>query len=220
MGQYYVVPDIHGRLDLLTQALEFIYEGNPGGGKIVFLGDYVDRGPHSLEVCRLLMAPPKGWEFICLMGNHEEMFVNTYLGHGAFYCREALKSFAPGAVTRDQINRAIPRDVIDWMMNLPMYHIEPKTIFAHAYWNPELPEEQQQQHNLLWERLSDYEPFRGDKYFVHGHTPRRNGPLEAHNRTNLDCGAVMYGRLVVAKMHTDRGGPTGYLEFKGEDFAY
>ncbi len=217
---YYVCPDIHGRKDLLDMALADLYAANPSGGKIIFLGDYVDRGPHSLEVCRTVMNPPEGWEYICLMGNHEEMFVTAYLGHSRFFCQKAIESFAPGMIIANDIRRAIPRDVIDWMMELPLFHFEDNNVFAHAWYDPELAPEQQSQHIVLWERLDDFEPYRGDKYLVHGHTPRRHGPCEAQGRTNLDCGAVFYGRLVVAKMHVGRTAPAAFLEFKAEDFTY
>lgn len=218
---YYVIPDIHGRKDLLDMALADLYAANPNGGKIIFLGDYVDRGPHSLEVCRTVMNPPEGWEFIALMGNHEEMFVTAYLGHSAFFCKKAVESFAPGMITGNDIRRAIPRDVIDWMMELPMWHFEGNTIFAHAWYNPNLEPEQQQQHNVLWDRLSDWENYpSADKYLIHGHTPRRDGPMEAHGRTNLDCGAVFYGRLVVAKMQVGKLAPVQFIEYKAEDFTY
>jgi len=217
MARYYCIPDLHGRKDLLDKALEALYEQNPNGGKIVFLGDYIDRGDDSLGVVRTVMNPPEGWEFVCLMGNHEEMFVQAYMGMGQFYCPKTLQSFCPDVpLFRDQIVRAIPRDIVEWMKNLPMWHFVESTIFAHAWYNPELTEDQQQQNNVLWERLADHEPYPDDKYLVHGHTPRRHGPVEAYGRTNLDCGAVFYGRLVVAVMSTERLAPTGFLEFKGE----
>ena len=68
MARYYCIPDLHGRKDLLDKALEALYEQNPNGGKIVFLGDYIDRGDDSLGVVRTVMNPPEGWEFVCLMG--------------------------------------------------------------------------------------------------------------------------------------------------------
>jgi len=73
--KYYVFPDIHGRNDLLQAALSFVYEQNPNGGKIVFLGDYIDRGSDNVGVLETVMNPPEGWEFVTLKGNHESMFV-------------------------------------------------------------------------------------------------------------------------------------------------
>ena len=82
--RYYVIADIHGEAELLRKALTSLYEWNPKGGKIIFLGDYIDRGPDAKGVCDIVMNPPEGWEFIALMGNHEEMFVNSFLNRDQF----------------------------------------------------------------------------------------------------------------------------------------
>ena len=68
--RYYCFPDIHGCSSLLNQALSFVYKENPNGGKIIFLGDYIDRGPDNLGVLQTVMHPPENWEFVTLLGNH------------------------------------------------------------------------------------------------------------------------------------------------------
>jgi serine/threonine protein phosphatase 1 len=106
---YYVIADIHGRYDLLKKTLDHLYEHNKNGGKIIFLGDYVDRGPDSDKVCLELMNPPKNWEFICLKGNHEDMM----LGRSPYDMHAAL-----------QIAQHSERDIIEtWMENLKLFHI-------------------------------------------------------------------------------------------------
>jgi serine/threonine protein phosphatase 1 len=67
---------IHGRFDLLTLALSKIEKNEPG--TVIFPGDYIDRGPQSREVIeRLIAGPSKGWKWICLLGNHEDMLVQA-----------------------------------------------------------------------------------------------------------------------------------------------
>ena len=77
-GLVYAVGDIHGRLDLLSQALARIdahAKGRPA--TLVFLGDYVDRGPDSRGVVNCLRALQRTRErVICLKGNHEDLMVN------------------------------------------------------------------------------------------------------------------------------------------------
>jgi serine/threonine protein phosphatase 1 len=58
--------DIHGRLEPLKALLAQI----PEGAKMVFLGDYVDRGSQSREVVALVRSLPNA---VCLRGNHEDM---------------------------------------------------------------------------------------------------------------------------------------------------
>ncbi len=59
--RYYCFPDIHGCNEVLKQALAFVYSQNPNGGKIIFLGDYIDRGPDNYGVLETVMNPPANW---------------------------------------------------------------------------------------------------------------------------------------------------------------
>jgi serine/threonine protein phosphatase 1 len=213
--RYYVIADIHGEAELLRKALTSLYEWNPKGGKIIFLGDYIDRGPDAKGVCDIVMNPPEGWEFIALMGNHEEMFVNSFLNRDQFYDPRAFRQFVDGAALfdpYDMVYRQFPTKYTEWMKNLPLFHFEDNNVFAHAWWEPGATQEE-----ILWTRLDDWKRGPKDKYLIHGHTPRRNGPCETTMRTNLDCGAVFYGRLVVAEMKQGVMGPVWYHEFHKED---
>jgi serine/threonine protein phosphatase 1 len=72
----YVIADLHGRYDLLNLALTRIEASAPG--TVVFLGDYIDRGPASRQIIeRLIAGPSVGWNWVTLKGNHEELLV-TY----------------------------------------------------------------------------------------------------------------------------------------------
>src|SRR5688572_648687 len=84
----YVIGDIHGCLD----ELRWLIEGLPleSGDRMVFLGDYIDRGPHSKGVVTYVLELQKrnDLELVCLKGNHEDMFM-AYLGlpgeHGEMF---------------------------------------------------------------------------------------------------------------------------------------
>lgn len=215
MEHYYVIPDIHGEADLLRKALTDLYEMNPKGGKIIFLGDYVDRGPDAKGVIDQIMNPSEGWEFIPLLGNHEEMFVQSFCDRDQFYDPLAFRQFVPEVdkmTPYSIVHAKFPMEYIHWMMALPLYHFEDKNVFAHAWW-----EEGATQEEILWTRLDDFMRGPADKYLVHGHTPRRNGPCEAPMRTNLDRGGTFYGRLVVAEMKKDKMGPVRYHKYFKED---
>jgi serine/threonine protein phosphatase 1 len=73
MKNYWIIGDIHGEIKLLDRLLEQIVSYHPD--QLVFLGDYIDRGPHSKEVVDRIMGldVPK----VCLMGNHEWMMLNA-----------------------------------------------------------------------------------------------------------------------------------------------
>lgn len=205
--KYYVIPDIHGRNDLLQIALSFLKKENPDGGKIVFLGDYIDRGTDNVGVLKTVMKPPSDWEFICLKGNHEDMLVGSYRYGYEIYDRKAADEILRSDLSYEA--------VIDWMESLPIAHIIGKNIFAHAWYDHNDTYENQKADYVLWMRFSDVEKYSGypDFHLTHGHTPRKHGPVNAIGRTNLDCGAVFYDRLVIAEYHEDKMGPQKFHEF-------
>ena len=220
MKHYYVIPDIHGHNKLLQKALYEIYRQNPDEGKIIFLGDYIDRGLDNLGVIKTVMNPPENWKFVCLLGNHEAMFLDAYFSKTPFYDFEAAKELAEFArddlVKYDHIHQSIDKNIVTWMDNLKLFHIEDKNVFVHAYYDDTRRPEDQVESSCLWQRMSDFETYYNDKqglYMTHGHTPRKHGPVTAPNRLNLDCGAVFYNRLVVAKFEKDVKGAVEFLEF-------
>jgi serine/threonine protein phosphatase 1 len=218
--RYYCFPDIHGCSDALKKALAFVYKENPEGGKIIFLGDYIDRGPNNYGVLQIVMNPPEGWEFITLLGNHEAMFIEAYMRGTQFYDTKAAKDIAgfkqDDFVIYDHIRQGITKQVMNWMCDLTVLHIEDKNVFAHAFYDDTLDPEDQRTHDVIWTRMSDYETFQNSKqglFLTHGHTPRKNGPIKSPNRVNLDCGAVFYGRYVIGEYYKDIQGPVAFHEF-------
>src|SRR5262245_15357190 len=82
----YAVGDIHGRLDLLRDLLQRIEDDAQARShatrrSLVFLGDYVDRGPDSSGVVATLIAQAvPGFDMHFLKGNHEAILLN-FLGN-------------------------------------------------------------------------------------------------------------------------------------------
>jgi serine/threonine protein phosphatase 1 len=82
----FVIGDIHGRLDLLEKLLDCIY-GAMGEQEVfkdyglVFLGDYVDRGPDTCGVLRRIQQLHMNGA-VCLQGNHEQMLYNGFRQDG------------------------------------------------------------------------------------------------------------------------------------------
>ena len=79
MSLTYVIPDIHGRYDLLSDGLARISAHSRGNsGLIITIGDYVDKGPDSKQVVdRLLSGVAEGWNLVALKGNHDAMMVEA-----------------------------------------------------------------------------------------------------------------------------------------------
>lgn len=213
MSRTYAIADLHGRYDLLIQALNTIFR-RPGGGTVITLGDYIDRGSQSRQVIEHLMtlreAPQAGWKVICLKGNHEDMMVETidkpldigwWVGNG-------------GAQTLVSYGGKVPPEHLAWAKDLPTIHADQHRVFVHAGVDPTKPLDQQTEEFKLWYRYVDNADIgHGERHVVHGHTPNPDGPERYENRTNLDTLAWRTGRLVVAVFDDARaGGPVEYIE--------
>src|ERR1700761_4514032 len=78
MAHTFVIPDIHGRLDLLCDGLAEISRLSDDKAVIVALGDYVDKGPASREVIdRLLGGVGDNFRLVTLKGNHDAMMIEA-----------------------------------------------------------------------------------------------------------------------------------------------
>lgn len=215
----YAVGDVHGRFDLLEKMLEMVIDdGEKLGGDdniLVFLGDYIDRGPDSRRVIeKLSMPPPAGFHVVCLKGNHEEMLLNfldggggaaAWLGNGG---RETLNSYGldPGGIplfasadeiekTRCGLRACMPGSHIEFLASLDLFYEQGGYFFVHAGVNPAAAIDEQDEEDLIWIRrkfLKSRKDF--GKIIVHGHSVTSR-PTFAANRIGMDTGAWRTGVL-------------------------
>ncbi|ABV95123.1 metallophosphoesterase [Dinoroseobacter shibae DFL 12 = DSM 16493] len=223
-GLTYVVGDIHGRLDLLEHALELIQaDRGSAAASLVFLGDYVDRGPDSAGVLnRLFKLRIADVEVICLMGNHERMmldFLDDPDRRGDRWLRnggtETLASFAPARADprkgqsrlealRDSFLDTIEPELLYWMRSLPLSWRSGSLGCVHAITDPAQAWEAQDEDILLWGRPSPALIPRSDGIWVaHGHTIVDQSEAVC-GHIALDTGAYRTGRLSVLRCD-DRG---------------
>ena len=218
MSLTYVVPDIHGRIDLLRDGfVGILAHAGSNFGAIVALGDYVDKGPDSKAVVDFVRAgPPPGWSFFPLKGNHDAMMVEAlrdparmqwWLQRGG---DDAIRSYGG-----DLAN--VPPDDIEWLDRLALMHIDRQRIYVHAGLDPDLPLDQQIEKTLLWKRYPEGDALDfGGRHIVHGHDSFVDGPKLYEGRSNLDTRAWRTGRLVIAVFDDDRpGGPIDFVTVQG-----
>ncbi|OSP55763.1 hypothetical protein BV911_06395 [Pseudoruegeria sp. SK021] len=231
----YVVGDIHGREDLLDAVLRLITRDAVKAGcgsqaDLVFVGDYIDRGPDSRNVVTRLMGLTKetGMTVTCLMGNHEAMCLaflaeqeesgSLWLSNGG---RETLQSYGvfvplrlPDAAAQNALRklarRAIPTAHLDWLRSLPTLWTSGDVVVVHAAFDPDQTREDQRQDTLIWGRSAKFLKTRRDSgpWVVHGHTITR--PLAVHGRRiPVDGGAYAFDVLSAAVLVP--GCPVRYL---------
>lgn len=201
----FCVGDIHGMLEQLCELVGLIYkhiEENPGKTyKIVFHGDYVDRGLNSKSVLDYLRKLEKeDSNIFFLMGNHDQMLIEycqeyTYRGYKSSY-PETFDSFV-------DTNYEIPDDYVKWISKLHVAFEDSKRIYVHAGINPY--KTIQNTSECIWIRREflDY-PQDFKKIVVHGHTPDETGPVFLNNRINVDTGAFYSGILSCAVLQDDK----------------
>jgi serine/threonine protein phosphatase 1 len=204
----YVIGDVHGCYDELRELIEKI-DIHSGGheAKMIFVGDYVDRGPNSRGVVNLVQKLKKEGH-VALMGNHEDMLLV-----GDFtYAEATLRSFNTPFME-------IPEYVTDWMRTLPKYYEDDTIIVAHAGANPAWPMDQQTDQMLLWLRYEEHQHAQLGKHFYHGHTPRLGKIEQMVDRTNVDTGCV-YGGHLTAAIVGDDGKPEGFIQVPAKGGVY
>ncbi len=231
----YAVGDIHGRADLLEQ-LQGQMEQDAAQHqdkdlRLVYLGDYIDRGPQSREVLELLSSHrPAGVTTHFLMGNHEQAMLAfladplsaaQWLQFGGL---ATIVSYAAGEWEADAddlvetaaaLRAALPEHQLAFLEGLELSRCFGDYLFVHAGIRPAVPLEQQQAQDLLWIRepfLSYAKPH--PLMVVHGH--HVGDAIDVRpNRICVDTGAYATGCLSCLILDgdkrlfldTQRGGP-------------
>lgn len=152
----WAIPDIHGRFDLLTllfNDLQLKHGFEFGKDKVVFLGDYVDRGDESKQVVDQLRVWKNMWpdHVIVLAGNHEWLMIAACIQHTEDDCYlwavnggdATLRSYGPDIPRLS--TSLVPNEDVKWLAALPLFHEEPGFFFSHA---PAPRENRRQQHML------------------------------------------------------------------------
>src|SRR5512136_866763 len=145
MGRYFAIGDIHGCLDKLLALMDLL-DVDWAQDTVIFMGDYVDRGPDSKQVVEtVLELRRKHQRIVCLAGNHEKMFLNWLDGREeAFFLsnggRSTLQSYG---ISPDERNRAaqVPTEHLEFFRSLLPYYDTETHLFVHAGVRPGIPME-------------------------------------------------------------------------------
>lgn len=209
----YAIGDIHGCFDEMHELILLIEEdANLEPAKIVFLGDYVDRGHDSAKVVdyliRLREKSRPDLEFIFLKGNHEDMLIKAILDKPT---SDDLDMFYynGGYNTKDSYEREnlIFKDHEQFYRSLKRYHREGDFFFVHAGLAPTkimekaLDDFMFEYDPLLWAREFNKHDgeFPENVFVVHGHTPVPQIDFRP-NQLNIDTGCVF------GKVHSEQYG--------------
>lgn len=203
MKRIFAIGDIHGCLRTLNALLDKI--AFTTSDELIFLGDYVDRGPDSIGVLnKLAMLKLNGYQVVMLRGNHEQMLMDNYffesekneLGLGN---QQLLDSFGITSL------RQMPTEYLDFLATLPYYHLSGDYILVHAGMNFKVGDPFKNVDDMMWMRnwykQIDRE-WLGNRIIIHGHTPQTKMEtrtqlenLDTLPALNIDCGVYFRSKL-------------------------
>ena len=216
-ARVYAVGDIHGRADLLGRLHDLIrVDAAPFHDLrkvIIYLGDYVDRGPSSKGVLDYLInSSLPGFETFHLKGNHEDMLLRflddaqvglnwtmvggdaTLMSYGALD-ESRLRGSMDFETIQKRFLEQLPQAHLEFLQNLGFFHVEGDYLFVHAGVRPGRPMEDQDEMDLIWIR-DDFLQSTADhgRVVVHGHNITHEPDIWP-NRIGIDTGAYATGRL-------------------------
>jgi serine/threonine protein phosphatase 1 len=223
----YAIGDIHGRADLLDDLLRRVARDAAGHSndqvrRLIFLGDYIDRGDASRAVIEaLLRRSLPGFATVYLKGNHEQAMLDfldgrndgrAWLSYGG---AETVMSYGLPAMggssdaLRSALAAALPAEHSAFLRACILHYVAGDYVFVHAGARPGVALEAQDPLDLLWIRedfLAASEALPG-KVVVHGHTVCKK-PENLRHRINIDTGAFFSDRLTCLVL---RGNTRGFL---------
>jgi len=210
MSKFFAIGDIHGCFDHLTELMASL-EIDDQNDTLIFIGDYIDRGPSSRRVVDYLLdLSGKFKKVVYLRGNHEQMLLRYLEGLDTemYLYNGGTSTLLSYGLTRQSSAREalekIPSEHLCFFESLlPFYETE-DYIFVHAGLKPGIKLAEQEIHDLLWIRQDFIDSdFNFGKRVIFGHTPRFR-PLIAPNKIGIDTGAVLGGRLTCLELPTLR----------------
>ncbi|MEI6985448.1 MAG: metallophosphoesterase family protein [Rhodospirillaceae bacterium] len=217
----YAVGDIHGRLDLLLTLIARIHADaaslqRGGRCRVVFLGDYIDRGSQTKAVIECLLSNPfPEFETNFIRGNHEATMINFlddlmagpgWLTYGGINTLLSYKVRPPVdvpprqrlAMVQAQLRDILPSTHLAFLRGLAPYVVIGTYLFVHAGIRPGVALADQSVDDLVWIRDAFlHSSHDHGVVVVHGHTIA----MEAEslpNRIGVDTGAYATGRLTAA----------------------
>ena len=215
------IGDIHGCLKHLISLQKKIIN-IPSFKKeddlLIYLGDYIDRGPQAKDVInQVIKLKKENIKSIFLMGNHEQMMIDFlfnkinnlryWLSLGAdqtfrSYDIEVAEFIKDGfgdkkiEKLRNVFLNQLTEKHIHFLKNLKLSYTLGKYLFVHAGINPEKSLSEQSEIDFLWSRSDQFfdKNFKFEKIIVHGHTPEKD-IINFSYRINVDTGCFFSGKL-------------------------
>ena len=174
------IGDVHGMYEKLIKLMDKI-RFNPDEDLLIFLGDYIDRGPDPGRCLQYIFALQQQYPdvVVCLMGNHEVMMSSYFMQKRGSY-NNLIVDYAGSWLDNggletlkqlDEMDADTKEELLQWVMNLPVKYQYQDYFFCHAGVDPDVPLAVQNEFDMLWRRQQWWEQYKGEETLVVGHTP-------------------------------------------------
>ena len=222
MNRTFAIGDIHGDAEALFRLFATFPELDETD-TIVFVGDYLDRGPQSKEVVAFVRELPSqvAARVVALRGNHEDAWLRVIdrgwpefilpAGNG---CLATMRSYRDEVPPEDRAGTAadelrdlfsgsfFPEDVVAWMRELPHYYEDERAIYVHAglpRQGDEFPHPRDARNPtaLLWCRDESFFRSYNGKLVIFGHTSTELLPPELSSYTSEDPTDIWAGPCTI-----------------------
>jgi serine/threonine protein phosphatase 1 len=206
MKRTFAIGDIHGCLDQLEDLVHRIEPRKDD--LLVFLGDYIDRGPRITEVIDFLIDLASEVPCVFLRGNHEDMFLEflefgtnktLYFANGG---RKTVESYLGSEpfISHTQVAHALSQSHRDFYAGLRWYYEDAHYIYVHAGVQPGVPMFRQDHRDLVWIRDDFiFSPTGLNKKVIFAHTPFAR-PFVKEDKIGVDTGGVYGGVLTAVQL--------------------
>ncbi|MFA5044926.1 MAG: metallophosphoesterase family protein [Paludibacter sp.] len=211
-NRHFAIGDIHGCFDSLKELVENKIQLQKED-KLIFLGDYIDRGPKSKEVIDYIIELQNNdYDVVTLLGNHESMLIDAYNNNGSMDKwiknggSETLKSFEFDSLTN------IDSKYLNFFNNLKYYFENEEYLFVHAGFNDTIEDPFSDKYWMLWKSRERYSnPLLKDRTIIHGHVPvslniTLNQIANNNKVVNIDGGCIYsnahLGKLVALEINS------------------
>lgn len=207
MDLLWAIGDIHGCARQLSLLLKKIK--TTGGGKSIFLGDMIDRGPDSKEVVEIVKYQVDNNGALALLGNHENFALDYYskAKQDRYYSNSMwLHPSNGGQQTRNSFGRDIPEKVLSWFKKLPVELIVEDYYFCHAPYT-----KTESKHDKIWKYVNfnrEHKVSHPQFYGFCGHIHRLQEGLLSPRIYNgyafidTGCGCAKGAPLTAVEVHT------------------
>jgi serine/threonine protein phosphatase 1 len=199
----FIIGDVHGCLGMLMKLMEKI-AWRAETDRLIFLGDYIDRGKDSRGVIDFILSISERSPHVeCLMGNHENILLDFLSGRdpATFFLNGGRATLNSYRIHNHALgDLLIPKEHVDFLKSLRTWIELDEYYVVHAGFKPEVSIAKQSLDDLLWIRESFiFSDYNFGKKVIFGHTPFAH-PVTMPNKIGLDTGAVYGNKLTCLEL--------------------